>query len=408
MRDEEKSTIHAERGFAYLKDRLLDNAIEELKLSLSYAPDNMNALINLGTALQQKGLIDEAIKLLESVLKQGWVISSEVLGTIYYNLGNTYRDKKDEEKAIEQYKKAIENRPNHASTWFNLGQSLFTLGKLDDAAKAYKRALEYNPEHSEAKIRLELFNELKDSGDYNQVKNMITRPEDEYEHLLIEGEKYSLTEKFSSAIEQFKEALRLYPEEGEIYIRLARTNLELMYSRDITDSEELQENLRLLEKAEHLIASGKSKRSMDMFNGLSELHDTKARCFISLEQYEQAVEELEKALKIDPSKKDSISLLEKTNALIQVKKGKSKGCFIATAVYNSQFVPEVQILCQFRDNHLSKFPVVGIWLIRTYYKFSPSIADIMKQSFFLKQFFKIVILIPVVRLIILFSNRGIK
>lgn len=408
MRDEEKSTIHAERGFAYLKDRLLDNAIEELKLSLSYAPDNMNALINLGTALQQKGLIDEAIKLLESVLKQGWVISSEVLGTIYYNLGNTYRDKKDEEKAIEQYKKAIENRPNHASTWFNLGQSLFTLGKLDDAAKAYKRALEYNPEHSEAKIRLELFNELKDSGDYNQVKNMITRPEDEYEHLLIEGEKYFLTDKFSSAVEQFKEALRLYPEEGEGYIRLAEAYFELMSTEGQFDPQALQNNLELLEKAENLIISGKSKHPMDKYNGLSELHHLRARCYVMLNKFEQAVEEFKKALEIQPDKEESRKGLEKTKELAQITKAKSKGCFIATAVYDSQFAPEVQILCRFRDNHLSKFPVVGIWLIRSYYKISPYIADIMKQSFFLKEFFKIVILIPVVRLIILFWKREIK
>jgi len=54
MRDEEKSMLHSNRGLAYLKDDLLDEAIDEFKTSLSYAPNNIEALVNLATALNVK------------------------------------------------------------------------------------------------------------------------------------------------------------------------------------------------------------------------------------------------------------------------------------------------------------------------------------------------------------------
>lgn len=325
MRDEEKSKIHADRGLAFTKDGLWDKAIDEFKVALGYAPDNISALTNLATALKQKGHFDEAISILESVLNQDWRISNEGLGIIYYNLGNTYRDKKLEEKAIAQYKKAIEVRPNHASTWYNLGQSYFAIGELENAARSYEKALENNPSHSEARLRLDLINELKESGELDEVKKELTRPENEYDKLLIEGERYRLEGKLNSAVEQFKEAMRRFPDEGEIYIRLAKANLELMKSKDSGDSEAFQENLRLLEKAEDLINSGKSKKPMDMYNGLTELYDAKARCFSGLGQYEQAVKELEKALEIDPDKEESRSTLTKTRQLITGKKEKSEG-----------------------------------------------------------------------------------
>lgn len=56
----------------------------------------------------------------------------------------------------------------------------------------------------------------------------------------------------------------------------------------------------------------------------------------------------------------------------------NKKCFIATAVYDSSFSPEVETLRQWRDNSLSNIPI-GRSLISTYYKYSPRIADYIKH-----------------------------
>ena len=184
-----------------------------------------------------------------------------------------------------------------------------------------------------------------------------------------------------------------------------------MHAEDRKDTSLIQEILKLLNKAEQLISSRKSKHPMDKYNGLSELHDLKGRCYTLLENYQLAAEELEKALEIEPDREESQRMLSKIKnfkEFMQEKESKSKGCFIATVVYSSQSTPEVQILKRFRDNYLSKFPVVGIWLMKNYYKISPYIAKMLKQSIFLKKACRIIVINPIVKLIDPFCKRGIK
>lgn len=52
---------------------------------------------------------------------------------------------------------------------------------------------------------------------------------------------------------------------------------------------------------------------------------------------------------------------------------KKEGCYIATTVYGSYNAPEVLVLRRFRDETLQK-TALGRWFIRTYYRWSPSVA----------------------------------
>lgn len=56
-----------------------------------------------------------------------------------------------------------------------------------------------------------------------------------------------------------------------------------------------------------------------------------------------------------------------------------EGCYIATAVYGSYDAPEVMALRRFRDETLKK-SVLGRLFIRVYYKFSPPIAERLKNA----------------------------
>lgn len=58
---------------------------------------------------------------------------------------------------------------------------------------------------------------------------------------------------------------------------------------------------------------------------------------------------------------------------------KNEGCYIATAVYGSYDAPEVLTLRRFRDETL-KASAAGRWFIRTYYKYSPSVAKKLKNA----------------------------
>jgi subtilisin family serine protease len=77
--------------------------------------------------------------------------------------------------------------------------------------------------------------------------------------------------------------------------------------------------------------------------------------------------------------------------------GSGGGCFIATAAYGSYLAPEVEILKQFRDNHLMTNPV-GRKFVELYYRHSPPLAEIIKKNESLRAASRLM-LTPVIMLI---------
>lgn len=70
--------------------------------------------------------------------------------------------------------------------------------------------------------------------------------------------------------------------------------------------------------------------------------------------------------------KDSVSDKSMTNEA-------KSGCYIATAVYGSYDAPEVMVLRRFRDYSLRP-TALGRCFIKMYYKFSPTIAEKLKNA----------------------------
>ena len=66
-------------------------------------------------------------------------------------------------------------------------------------------------------------------------------------------------------------------------------------------------------------------------------------------------------------------------ATVQPAGKKKEGCYIATAVYGSYDAPQVLVLRRFRDEKLQNTSL-GRWFIRVYYKWSPSIAEKLKNA----------------------------
>jgi tetratricopeptide (TPR) repeat protein len=81
---------------------------------------------------------------------------------ISYNLGNSLYKQGDYEKALQNYSRLIEQKPDSSmnqNTNYNMGNVLFRMNKLEESIVAYKKALELDPSDMDSKFNLEFVRE---------------------------------------------------------------------------------------------------------------------------------------------------------------------------------------------------------------------------------------------------------
>jgi hypothetical protein len=115
------------------------------------------------------------------------------------------------------------------------------------------------------------------------------------------------------------------------------------------------------------------------------------------ERLEQCIEKLAQFLPFTPIYADILRRVEAHKKIAKNKdafskllkkiKTKKKRCFIATAAFESDQAPTVQLLCAFRDQVLLKHSAGRIF-VNTYYTVSPPVAHLLDHSPFLRKIAK--------------------
>jgi tetratricopeptide (TPR) repeat protein len=98
-------------------------------------PDNRTGYQNLGTALQAMGRADEALRNYQLANER------EPAASTFANIGTLFYQRGDFKNASENYRKAVDMRPNNAALHRNLGDALRRQGAAQDAESAYARAV---------------------------------------------------------------------------------------------------------------------------------------------------------------------------------------------------------------------------------------------------------------------------
>ena len=148
----------------------VDEAVAEWRKALALRPNNWQVLSDMGLALYQAARYDDAEAAYRQLVEQqpDNVIGHQMLGTVnqvrgrndealaHYeraiaispvpqalsNMGALYHERGDFARAVDAYRRAIEQRPNAAATHRNLGDSLLRLGRTAEALASYRRAAE--------------------------------------------------------------------------------------------------------------------------------------------------------------------------------------------------------------------------------------------------------------------------
>jgi tetratricopeptide (TPR) repeat protein len=135
--------------------------------ALELYPDGVKALLGLGRVLPESGRGDEALQLLldagirlarsgrpmEAIpVLEAATSLANVDANVYNALGNTYMMAGMGDKALNQYRLALDIDPQMVSAWYNLGAVADELGRHADALRAYEEFLDRAPNSMQQQI----------------------------------------------------------------------------------------------------------------------------------------------------------------------------------------------------------------------------------------------------------------
>jgi tetratricopeptide (TPR) repeat protein len=136
------------KGNAHAEKREYEKAIEEYRKALAQSPQNPKVNLLLGLAYASAGDLDRAIQYTQASA------SGEASFSAYHHLGLIYANRREPEKAIDAYRKALEMSPLSFRAWYQLGLVYASDLKFKEAIEAYGKVIEINPRFTDAYLGL--------------------------------------------------------------------------------------------------------------------------------------------------------------------------------------------------------------------------------------------------------------
>lgn len=130
-------------GMALMFNRRLDPAIKAFQEAVKIEPKFSSAKNNLASAYVMKGEFDKAMPLLKDVLDDPLYPTPQFA---HFNLARIYERQGKIEEAIDEYKLALDIRPDYVDAHYNLGLLYLQQGRTDLAIKKFTEATRLSPD----------------------------------------------------------------------------------------------------------------------------------------------------------------------------------------------------------------------------------------------------------------------
>jgi tetratricopeptide (TPR) repeat protein len=137
-------------GSALAEKGRVDEAIGQYQQALRLKPNNGYAHNNLGSALHRQGRNDEAIPHFEECVRL-----QPDYAFAYFNLANAFQEKGQLEDTIRAYQAGLKLKPDEARAHNNLGAAFSQQGRIGEAVSQYQEALRLQPDYADARNNLD-------------------------------------------------------------------------------------------------------------------------------------------------------------------------------------------------------------------------------------------------------------
>lgn len=194
----------------------MQQAIDEFKKALTYAPDASEIVVRLADAYRRSGRIRAAVEEAQGVLKKNPddLATHRLLGRIYFQtLGGSAEQARGRATlglAIEEYEQVIRLAPEDSGTLFTLAQLYRFNNQLDKAETTLDSLLGVDPGSEAGMSELALIYSFR--GEHQRAVDLLqgTAVETTSAQLLSRlGYAYEQSEDFTSAIQTYRRALQL-------------------------------------------------------------------------------------------------------------------------------------------------------------------------------------------------------
>jgi tetratricopeptide (TPR) repeat protein len=160
---------HVNRGFALACQGKHEEALKEYQNALDNAPGDVLILANIGVELAKAGDPDAGIAQLQSVVDEN--LNQDSVPFAFLQLGILFQEKRDWQRAGDQFRRATDLRPNYTEAHARLAYVLAQEGRRSEALTEYAKVARLSPRevdrrYSQVLANQWLGNTLRDQGQY--------------------------------------------------------------------------------------------------------------------------------------------------------------------------------------------------------------------------------------------------
>ncbi len=221
-----------EKAVEYTNSGMFKEAISLYEHALSLNPKSARIRHSIGQIYEKMGMDDKALQYYEDAYK-----NNPQYIKVHQNMGDLYLKKGNTEKAAEVIEKAAKISPNNPQRQAQLGKIYLSKGDVEKADSAFKTAIGIDPKN--AGLRTEIGEAYLKSGHDDKAADAFKGSLNVVESVHVYnrlGIALRRKGRYLEAIDEYKRAVRLDPEDEAIYYNMGRAYLEADRKRDAISS----------------------------------------------------------------------------------------------------------------------------------------------------------------------------